>query len=167
MAANAPTLEELLALVQTLQAQVAALTAATPPVAAPLAAAPPAPTPVVFADTPNVLEVDDVIDYSTKRGSAIYEKGIQALDDKALTDGFAMTPSQTVIFVEALQNKCTQMGWNQGTKQITSFVNRENKTIDVIKNYGQINEATLKQQCEHFCKPGEVDAQSAPNKTTL
>ncbi len=71
-----------------------------------------------------------------------------------------MTPSQTVIFVEALQNKCTQMGWNQGTKQITSFVNRENKTIDVIKNYGQINEATLKQQCERFCKPGEVDAQS-------
>ena len=71
MASNAPTLEELLALVQTLQAQVATLTAAPPPAAAPLAAAPPAPTPVVFADTPNVLEVDDLIDYSTKRGSAI------------------------------------------------------------------------------------------------
>ena len=72
---------------------------------------------------PNVLEVDDVIDYSTKRGSAIYKKGIQALDDKALTDGFAMTQSQTVVFTETLQNKCTQMGWNQGTSQITSFLN--------------------------------------------
>jgi hypothetical protein len=79
-----------------------------------------------------VLEVDDIIDYSTKRGSAIYKKGIQALDDKALTDGFAVTQSQTVVFIEALQNKCTQMGWNQGTKLITSFVNREGKTIDII-----------------------------------
>jgi len=143
MAANAPTLDELLALVQPLQAQVTALTAAPP-----IAAAPPAPTPVVFADTPNVLEVDEVIDYSTKRGSAIYEKGIQALDDKALTDGFAMTQSQTVVFTEALQNKCTQMGWNQGIKQITSFINREGKAVDIIKNYGQIDEAMLKQQCE-------------------
>ena len=155
MAANAPTLDELLALVQTLQAQVTALTAAPP-----IAAAPPAPTPVVFADTPNVLEVDEVIDYSTKRGSAIYEKGIQALDDKALTDGFAMTQSQTVVFTEALQNKCTQMGWNQGARQITSFVNREGKTIDIIKNYGQIDELTLKMQCENFCKPGEANAQT-------
>ena len=157
MAANAPTMEELLALVQTLQGQVAALTAAAT-AAAPAHIA--APAPVAFADTPNVLEVDDLIDYSTKRGSAIYEKGIQALDDKALTDGFSMTQAQTVVFVEALQNKCTQMGWNQGTKQITSFINREGKTVDIIKNYGQIDEVTLKQQCERFCKPGEADAQS-------
>ena len=85
MAANAPTLDELLALVQNLQGQVATLTAAVnaapPASAAAPAAAPAAPTPVVFADTPNVLEVDDLIDYSTKRGSAIYEKGIQALDE--------------------------------------------------------------------------------------
>jgi hypothetical protein len=160
MAANAPTLEELLALVQTLQAQVATLTAVPLPAAAPLATVPPAPTPAVFADTPNVLEVDDLIDYSTKRSSAIYEKGIQALDDKALTDGFAMTQSQTILFTEALQNKCTQMGWNQGTRQITSFVNREGKTIDIIKNYGQIDKLTLKMQCEKFCKPGEANAQT-------
>ncbi len=150
MAANAPTMEELLALVQTLQGQMAALTAAVAAASAPIAAPAPvtAPAPVAFVDTPNVLEVDDPIDYSTKRGSAIYEKGIQALDDKALTDGFSMTQAQTVIFVEALQNKCTQMGWNQGTKQITSFINREGKTVDIIKNYGQIDEVTLKQQCE-------------------
>jgi hypothetical protein len=71
-----------------------------------------------------------------------------------------MIQAQTVVFVEALQNKCTQMGWNQGTKQITSFINREGKTVDIIKNYGQIDEATLKQQCERFCKPGKADAQS-------
>ncbi len=86
-------MEELLALVQTPQGQVAALTAAAAAVSAPVAVPAPiaAPAPVAFADTPNVLEVDDLIDYSTKRGSAIYKKGIQALDDKALSDGFSMT----------------------------------------------------------------------------
>ena len=71
-----------------------------------------------------------------------------------------MTQAQTVVFVEALQLKCSQMGWNQGTKQITSFINREGRAVDIIINYGQINKATLKQQCERFCKPGEADAQS-------
>ncbi len=137
-------MEELLALVQTLQGQVAALTAAAAAAPAPVAV----PAPVAFADTPNVLEVNDLIDYSTNRGSAIYEKGIQALDDKALTDGFSMTQAQTVVFIKALQNKCTQMGWNQGTKQIISFIIREGKTVDIIKNYGQIDEVMLKQQCE-------------------
>ena len=95
-----------------------------------------------------MLEVNDLINYPNKRGSAIYKRGCQALDDKALTDGFSMTQAQTVIFMEALQLKCSQMGWNQGTKQITSFINREGKAVDIIKNYGQINKATLKQQCE-------------------
>ena len=52
------------------------------------------------------------------------------------------------------------MGWNQGTMQITSFTNRDGKTVDIIKQYGQINEVTLKAQCEIFCKPGGVNAQS-------
>ena len=159
MATNAPTIEELLALVQTLQAQVTALSAAAP--AAPAPAAVFAPTvPVVFADTPSTLGVDDIIDYKTKQGNMIFERGCQALDDKALTDGFSMSMTQSVVFVEALQRKCTLMGWNQGTKQITSFVNRDGKTIDIIKQYGQIDEATLKAQCENFCKPGGANAQS-------
>jgi hypothetical protein len=43
------------------------------------------------------------------------------------------------------------MGWNQGARQIT---------VDIIKSYGQINEATLKSACERFCKPGGVDSQT-------
>ena len=71
-----------------------------------------------------------------------------------------MSMNQSVIFVEALHCKATQMGWNQGSKQITSFVNCDGRNIDIIKQYGQIDEATLKTQCEHFCKAGEADAQS-------
>jgi len=32
--------------------------------------------------------------------------------------------------------------------------------VDIIKEYGQINELTLKTACEHFCKAGEADATS-------
>ncbi len=133
MAAAAPTVEELLALIQTLQDQVAALSAAPP---APVAAAPAPVAPVVFADTPSTLGVDDIIDYKTKQGNSIFERGCSALDDKALTDGFSMSISQSVVFVEALQRKCSLMGWNQGTKQITSFINKDGKTVDIIKQYG-------------------------------
>ncbi len=58
-----------------------------------------------------------------------------------------MTMAQSVVFVEAFSCKATLMGWNAGARQITSFTNRDGKTIDIIKQYGQIDEATLKQQC--------------------
>ena len=116
--------------------------------------------PAVFADTPNTLEVENITDYKTNHGASIYEQGCQALDNKALTEGFSMSINRSVIFVEALHCKASQMGWNQGSKQITSFVNRDGKTIDFIKEYGQINKVTLKTQYEQFCKAGEADAQS-------
>ena len=100
--------------------------------AAPAAAA----TPVVFTDMPQMLGVDDLIDYSTKRGQLIYNQGCKALDDKALTNGFNMIPNETVIFVEAFQRHTNVMGWTKGTKQITTFINRDGKFIEIIKNYG-------------------------------
>jgi hypothetical protein len=48
-----------------------------------------------------MLGTNDLISYLTKQGSTIFEQGCKPLDDKALTDGFAMTPNQTVIFVKA------------------------------------------------------------------
>jgi hypothetical protein len=93
----------------------------------------------VFADTPQTLEVENLIDYGMKRGAEIYKQGCAPLDDKSLTDGFNMTPDQTVTFIEALQRRCTEMGWNTGTKNITSFRNKDNVTIDIIKSYGQID----------------------------
>jgi hypothetical protein len=52
------------------------------------------------------------------------------------------------------------MGWSTGTKQITTFNNRDGVSIDIIKNYGRINLARLKTVCERFCKTGEADTQS-------
>ena len=88
---------------------------------------------MVFANMPQMLGSDDLIDYSIKRGSTIFEQGCKPLDDKALTNGFAMTPDQTVIFVEAFHRRATTMGWNQGAMQITSFANSTGCQVDIIK----------------------------------
>jgi hypothetical protein len=64
------------------------------------------------------------------------------------------------MFTEAMLNHATAMGWNKGSKQITTFTNRSGVSVDIIKSYGQIYEATLKTACERFCKAGEVDAES-------
>jgi hypothetical protein len=107
MANQAPTVEELQALILALQGQVTALQNAAPVApAAPTAAT----TAAVFAETPQTLGVNDLIDYSTKRGKDIYNQGCEALDDKALTNGFNMTPNETVVFIEALECKADSMG---------------------------------------------------------
>jgi hypothetical protein len=159
--ATVPTVADLQALIVQLQNQVTALehAAATAAPVAP-AATTAATTVVVFADTPQTLGADDLIDYSSKRGSDIYKQGIAPLDDKALTEGFNMTANQTVVFTEAMLNRATAMGWNKGSKQITTFTNSSGVSVDIIKSYGQIDEATLKTACERFCKAGEVDAES-------
>jgi hypothetical protein len=64
-----------------------------------------------------MLGANYIIDFSTKRGSAIFKQGCKAFDNKALTDGFAMTPNQTVIFVEAFHRCATVMVWNQDKAQ--------------------------------------------------
>ena len=115
---------------------------------------------VVLADSPQMLGINDIIDYSKKLGKDIYKKGCDALIDKALTDGFNMTPNKTVVLVEAFKRNAKSMGWSTGTKQITAFNNRNGVTINIIKNYGQIDLATLKTVCERFCKTREADAKS-------
>ncbi len=114
-----------------------------------------------------MLGVDDLIDYSAKRGKDIYNQGCEALNDKALTNGFNMTPNKTVIFIEALERKADSMGWSKGTKQITKFTNRDGVDIDIIKNYGQIDMATLKTACARFCKAKQQDDEHVPRKLTF
>jgi hypothetical protein len=155
MAAPAPTVADLQALILMLQGQVAILQAAIP--AAPAAGAAAV---VTFADTPQMLNADDLLDYLTKRGSSIYEQGCKTLDNKALAGNFGMTTDQTAVFVKAVSPCTTAMGWNKGTKQITTFANRNGTPVDLIKCYGQIDEVTLKIACKRFCKAGEVDAKS-------
>jgi hypothetical protein len=74
MATAVPTTAELQALILQLQSQAATLMSGTAP-------ADPAPATIVFADTPQSLYANDLIDNSTKQGSSIYEQGCKTLDD--------------------------------------------------------------------------------------
>jgi hypothetical protein len=157
--AKQPTTVDLQLLIQTLQGQVQALQAAQQ--AAPnVGTAPPVAPIVTFTTTPQALNAKDLIDYSTKQGSAIFEQGCKALDNKALTDGFALMPDQTIIFVEAFYRRAVSMGWTQGTKQIMTFANNAGVSFNIIKCYGQISKGALKMGWECFCKAGEADAQT-------
>jgi hypothetical protein len=162
---NAPTAEDLqrlLAQVTALQYELASLRQQNQPQKN-------QPNPVIFADTPQTLEVENLIDYGTKRGTEICKQGCAPLDDKSLTNGFNMMPDQTVTFIEALQHRCTEMGWNSSTKNITSFQNKDNVTVNIIKNYGQIDEATLRTACERFCSAAGANSRTRAklNNTTM
>ncbi len=109
---------------------------------------------------PQMLGIDNLINYSTKLGKDISNHGCGALNDKALTNGFNRIPNETIIFVEALQRHADSMGWTKGINKIMTLTNRDGKSINIIKNYGQIDEAKLKNACEQFCKAGEADSQT-------
>ncbi len=63
-----------------------------------------------------------------------------------------MTPSTTTAFVKTFENPCSIMGWNQGVMGITKFPNQQCVTIDIAKNYRQIDKPMLKAHCDEFCK---------------
>jgi hypothetical protein len=58
---------------------------------------------------PQMLGANNLINYSRKRGSAIFEQGCKALDNKALTNGFVMNPNQTIIFIETFHRSAAAM----------------------------------------------------------
>jgi hypothetical protein len=102
---------------------------------------------VTFAATPAMVNHQDLINYSTKVGTMIYDKGCEKL-----TTEFDMKSSGTVVYKTKLQAKCVKMGWHIGTQQIINFTNSAGPTINIVHQYGQINAATLQAQCEIFCK---------------
>ena len=122
--------------------QAAAATAAAPPVA---------PVAITFALTPATSNLTGLLDYSSKLGGQVYKEGCKKLTED---EGFAMTPATTAAFVKVFANRCNVMGWNQGTEQITTLQNSAGVDVNILKAYGQIDEATLKTRCDVFCKAG-------------
>ena len=113
-----------------------------------------------------MLGIDDLINYSTKRDKDIYEHGCEALGNKALNNGFNMTPNKTVVFDEAFQRKANSMSWSKGTKQITTFTNHEGNFIGIIKNYGQIDIAINKIHVSGSARWERLMPKLKPSKTT-
>jgi hypothetical protein len=102
---------------------------------------------VTFVATPAMVNHQELINYSTKVGTAIYNEGC----DK-LTTEFYMKSSGTVVYTTKLQAKCVKMGWHMGTQQIINFANTAGSTINTDHQYGQIDTSTLQTQCKVVCK---------------
>jgi hypothetical protein len=102
---------------------------------------------VPFAAIPAMVNHQDLINYSTKVGTTIYNKGC-----KKLTTEFDMMSSGTIVYTTKLQAKCVKVGWHMGTQQIINFTNTAGSTINIVHQYGQINTAMLQTQCKVFCK---------------
>jgi hypothetical protein len=133
----------------TLTAQVAGIV--TAPTAAPTVGAARAVggapgAPVRFATTPAMLRHEDILDYSSKTATMIYEDVCESL-----TTPFDMKSNDTVIYITELQAKCNRMGWHTGTQQITKFPNDSGIMINIVSEYGQIMMSKLQTECETFC----------------
>jgi hypothetical protein len=102
---------------------------------------------VPFAAAPAMVNHQDLINYSTKLGTTVYNEGWEKL-----TTEFNMKSSGTVVYTTELQAKCVKMGWYMGTQQIINFTNAANSTINIVHQYGQIHMVMLQTQCEVFCK---------------
>ena len=129
--------------------QIAAAAAPAPPVGV---AAPPAAAPVVFAENPGRYDVEHLIDFTTRLGSNIYERG-----SKPLTKLYDMKSNSTVVFTQSVVERCTEIGWSQGTQNITQFTNQDGQAISLPTEYGRIDMATLTTQCERFMEPTGAD----------
>ncbi len=119
---------------------------------------------VPFASTPVMVNHKDLINYSTKVGTTIYNEGC-----KKLTTEFNMKLSGTVVYTTELQVKCVKMGWHMGTQQIINFTIAAGSTINIVHQYGQIDMVMVQTQCEVFCKnTGTLfQARARQNKTMM
>ena len=126
-----------------------AAAAAAAPAAATVAAGAAPHAAIMFAMTPAMLRHEDIIDYSSKTGTMIYEDGCESL-----TTPFKMKSSSTLIYITKLQAKSNRMGWHVGTQQITKFANDSGTMINIISEYGQISMAKLQTECKDFLKAG-------------
>jgi len=129
--------------------------------APPAAAAPPVAT-VAFATSPGVAAVEELIDYTTKHGTNLYEQGT-----KALGTPFSMKASQVVIFKKELQDRASMMGWDKGTQNILKFTNKDGRQISLIAEYGQIDAETLKAACQTFITGINSDKRAAQNNEQM
>ncbi len=102
---------------------------------------------VTSAVTPAMVNHQDLINYSAKVGTTIYNE-----ECEQLTTEFDMKLSGTIVYTTKLQDKCTKMGWHMGTQQIINFTNSAGSTINIVHQYGQINTAMHQAHCEVFCR---------------
>jgi hypothetical protein len=108
----------------------------------------PAPAAATFATTPGTNKVEEIIDYSTRYGAALYEEGSKGLysDDE---DKFNLDNAKAISFIRDVQARVKKMGWNNSNQGITHY-NANGSTYDLIEDYGRIDIKEIQAQAEPF-----------------
>ena len=121
-------------------------------VALPVAAS--APQPVTFALSPGTTNPnpDQLIDFSTHTGQALYDTGrAKLMDDESKK--FDLKVTQVVRFQEMLHARSEVMGWTNPSQGITTY-QVDGRNCDLISEYGQIPHDAIKTQSEVYWKYG-------------
>jgi hypothetical protein len=132
-----------------LQAQIAALQAHQ--VAAPAATAPAAP---VFALSPAGIATNTFIDYSMAGGSKIFKSATDALTSK-----FDLDIKNLPVFMEILETRALQQGWNNTLFRVT----QGRATLSLLKNYGTITDASISAKVQTYAFAATRQAQDSAN----
>ena len=123
---------DLNAAIANLNQQMADLLAALQPI---LTGTAPAPT-ATFATTPGTHSIADIIDYSTRTGTALYEQGIKSLYEDE--ERFNLQNEKAPAFIREVKLTVEKMGWNDANQGITTY-QADGNNVDLIKNYGLIS----------------------------
>jgi hypothetical protein len=141
---------------QLLQA-IQTLAAAAPAGAIPPAQAAPAAPAVTFALSPGTTNPDQLIDYSTRTGQALYDTGKSKLME-AEEEKFDLKATQVVRFQEMLRARSEMMGWSNPVQGITDD-QVAGINCDLISEYGKIPYEEIKTQSETYWKATGVKKQ--------
>ena len=113
---------------------------------------PAAPT-TSFARTPALRGKTDLLDFGKTTDRNVYKDSRSPVLSR--DDCFDATAKQLMPFINALNKRATDMGWNEATnpQQITIFdIPHQGATVQInrVTSYGCISMADLQTQCASF-----------------
>ncbi len=93
-------------------------------------------------------------DLPAKHGLALYKAGIEPLPTVS-----NVKAEQVIIVKRELANKVRSMGWFLGVQRISTRLNQDDCTINLISEYVQIDHQTRKAESEEFLKESGLNGQ--------
>lgn len=102
----------------------------------------PAPT-ATFAATPGTHNVTNIIDYSSRTGTALYQDGTKSLYDE--DEKFDLQAAKATSFIKKMQARAQKMGWDDSTQGILTY-QVDGQDIDLLEHYGRIEMSIIRDQ---------------------
>jgi hypothetical protein len=124
-----------------------------------------APTPTVtFSNTPGTFKANELIDYSSRTGTALFQDGVKSLYDDETK--FDLNNERVMNFIDKVKARVGKMGWNHATQGITTYqVNGQD--VDLIQNYGLIELQEIQDQSKPWYEHNgaKINQRAAQNNT--